>query len=91
MQDPTHSEFGPSVHPRSVLNIWDASAFHHPLCTPECTGAALTAKNDVDGHGSHCAGTVAGNTVGVAPSANLFGVKVLEDDGLGSFGTVIDA
>jgi hypothetical protein len=44
--------------------------------------------NDGHGHGTHCAGIVAAvnNTigvVGVAPGANLWGVKVLGDDGSG--------
>lgn len=33
--------------------------------------------------GTHCAGTVGGNTVGVAPDANIYGLKVLGDDGSG--------
>ncbi|KAL1622077.1 hypothetical protein SLS54_005142 [Diplodia seriata] len=39
---------------------------------------------DKFGHGSHCAGSAAGSTVGVATNANLVSVKVIEDDGLGS-------
>ena len=44
--------------------------------------------NDDNGHGSHVAGTVAAvqNTigvVGVAPSANLYAVKVLDQRGSG--------
>ena len=48
-----------------------------------------TANNDVNGHGSHCAGTVGGSSIGVAPGANIYGVKVLSDDGSGDWGTVI--
>ena len=48
-----------------------------------------TANNDVRGHGSHCAGTVGGSSVGVAPGANIYGVKVLSDEGWGDSGTVI--
>ena len=48
-----------------------------------------TANNDVQGHGSHCAGTVGGSSVGVAPGANIYGVKVLDDSGSGDYGTVI--
>ncbi|KAK6533326.1 hypothetical protein TWF694_002277 [Orbilia ellipsospora] len=32
---------------------------------------------DVEGHGTHCAGTVGSNTYGVAKGANLWGVKIL--------------
>lgn len=45
----------------------------------------------VNGHGSHCAGIVGGTTVGIAPEANIFGMKILDDSGLGSFGGMIQA
>ena len=45
----------------------------------------------INGHGSHCAGTVGGATVGIAPQANIFGMKILDDSGLGSFGGMIQA
>ena len=48
-------------------------------------------NNDEDGHGSHVAGTVGGATVGVAPRANLFGVKVLSDSGVGSYSGMLAA
>lgn len=44
---------------------------------------------DLNGHGTHCAGTAAGATVGVAPGANIFGVKVLSRTGSGSTSSVI--
>ena len=40
--------------------------------------------NDRDGHGSHVAGTVGGNTYGVAKNVNLISVKVLSDLGNGT-------
>ncbi|WP_411026846.1 S8 family peptidase, partial [Salmonella sp. s55044] len=39
---------------------------------------------DCNGHGSHCAGTVGGNTYGVANQVSLFGVRVLSCIGSGS-------
>ncbi|EUC44969.1 hypothetical protein COCMIDRAFT_96859 [Bipolaris oryzae ATCC 44560] len=39
---------------------------------------------DDQGHGTHCSGTAAGTTFGVAKKANIIGVKVLGADGSGS-------
>ncbi|KAI5366427.1 Putative peptidase S8/S53 domain, peptidase S8, subtilisin, His-active [Septoria linicola] len=39
---------------------------------------------DGNGHGTHCAGTIAGSTYGVAKRANIIGVKVLGSDGSGT-------
>ena len=50
------------------------------------TGSANTDEN---GHGTHCAGTVGGSTYGVAKSATLVAVKVLDADGSGSNSGVI--
>ena len=56
-------------------------------------------NNDADpmddaGHGSHCAGIVAAEdngkgVVGVAPEAHLYGIKVLDSSGSGSWSNVI--
>jgi subtilisin family serine protease len=40
--------------------------------------------DDENGHGSHVAGTIAGATFGVAKSADIVAVKVLDADGSGS-------
>lgn len=52
------------------------------------------AYQDGNGHGTHCAGIIAaGNNIngikGVAPDANLFAVKVLNDVGKGSLTSVL--
>ncbi|MGW0891297.1 S8 family peptidase [Saccharopolyspora gloriosae] len=44
---------------------------------------------DVQGHGTHTAGTIASKTYGVAPGAELVGVKVLGDDGSGTSADII--
>jgi cerevisin len=46
-----------------------------------CFAAKGLQKADRNGHGTHCAGTAAGKTFGVAKNANLIAVKVLGDDG----------
>jgi subtilisin family serine protease len=53
-----------------------------------CSTATRTAWRDVQGHGTHVAGTVGAkdNTsgvVGVAPGVRLWAVKILNDDGYG--------
>jgi serine protease len=47
-------------------------------------------ETDGNGHGTHCAGTVAGERWGAAKEANLIAVKVLSDRGSGSTSGVID-
>jgi subtilisin family serine protease len=49
---------------------------------------------DDQGHGTHVAGTIAAHrdgvgAVGVAPAANLFAVKVLDQNGSGSYSNII--
>jgi len=50
----------------------------------DCNGDAGCAA-DVQGHGTHCAGTAGGTTYGVAPSAQVRSIKVLSDQGSGAW------
>merc|ERR1719336_3426705 len=56
----------------------------------ECNGASDCAA-DRRGHGTHCAGSAAGTTYGVAPGATVRGVKVLSDYGGGQFSWIFAA
>jgi len=56
----------------------------------ECNGNANCAA-DRNGHGTHCAGTIAGRTVGVAKQAIVHAMKVLGDNGSGSNRGIIQA
>lgn len=54
----------------------------------------LNVQKDVNGHGTHVAGTIAAadnesGVVGVSPNVRLWAVKVLADDGIGSTESVI--
>lgn len=44
---------------------------------------------DANGHGTHCAGIIAGKTFGVAKQANVIAVKVLRSNGFGTNSDVI--
>ncbi|MNO43550.1 Subtilisin E precursor [compost metagenome] len=53
-----------------------------------------TSYQDDNGHGTHVAGTIAAldnktGVIGVAPSADLYAVKVLDNRGMGSYSQVI--
>lgn len=48
-----------------------------------------SADKDGNGHGSHCAGTIASRKYGVAKGANIIAVKVLGDNGSGTLSEVI--
>ncbi|MEN1967137.1 S8 family peptidase [Lentibacillus sp. N15] len=76
---------------------------HEDLTSPENRIIAFkdfvqneTDAYDDNGHGTHCAGDVAGNGdqsggkfIGPAPKASLIGVKVLDQDGGGKLSTII--
>jgi len=70
-------------------------AFYDAVNAPDKTNGTEIQAYDDQGHGSHCAGTVAGTGAptyehpGMAPQAFLVGVKVLDAGGSGSFATVM--
>ncbi|XP_070543375.1 extracellular serine proteinase-like [Ptychodera flava] len=47
--------------------------------------------NDCQGHGTHCAGTIGGNTVGVAPGVTLYAGRVLSCSGNGATSGIVGA
>ncbi|KAH8830026.1 serine protease [Flagelloscypha sp. PMI_526] len=51
--------------------------------------AANYSKHDGNGHGTHCAGTIASKQFGVSKHANIIAVKVLSDQGSGSIQDII--
>jgi subtilisin family serine protease len=62
----------------------------------EFSGRAIWGANFVDsvttddnGHGTHCAGTIAGNTVGLARDARIVAVRVLNRAGSGTLAGVV--
>lgn len=78
---PSHNDFGGRVVP--TLDMTTGSMV-------KCNGAQNCAL-DKQGHGTHCAGTAAGASYGVAPKASIHTVKVLSDAGSGQWGWSYDA
>jgi cerevisin len=76
--DCDHVEFAANEYGRVCENIYNAYG-------------DSTTNTDGQGHGTHCAGTVGGNTIGVAKGANIYGMKVLSDSGSGQNSDIIDA
>jgi serine protease AprX len=70
-------------------------AFYDTINNPTLTNGTEVFPYDDHGHGSHCAGTTAGTGApnyehtGMAPQAQLVGVKVLSGSGSGSFAQVM--
>jgi len=70
-------------------------AFYDAINNPQATNGSEIFPYDDNGHGTHCAGITAGTGapsyqhVGVAPHANLVGVKVLSGSGSGSYSQVM--
>ncbi|TGZ79646.1 subtilisin-like protein [Ascodesmis nigricans] len=53
------------------------------------TTAPYATDEDLDGHGTHVAGTIAGKIHGAAKNASIVAVKVLGDDGFGATSNII--
>lgn len=57
----------------------------------KCGRTDTNCAKDKHGHGTHCAGTIGGETYGVAKDVRLHAVKVLNDKGSGSFSWFVKA
>jgi len=69
----THREFGGRVIP--TLDMTKSNFV--------CRSSDKSCAADRDGHGTHCSGTAAGASYGVAPQATVHAVKTLDDQGGG--------
>ena len=78
----------PATYDPKIIGFYDA------VNAPGVTNGTIFPYDD-QGHGSHCGGTTAGTGAptyehpGMAPQANLVGVKVLDSGGSGSFAGVM--
>jgi len=71
----SHNDFGGRAAPGA-----DVSSGSLVTCNGNANCAA-----DRQGHGTHCAGTAGGSNYGVAPGAQVRSIKVLSDQGSGSW------
>jgi len=71
----SHNEFTGRAAPALDMSVGDPK---------ECNGD-LSCAADRQGHGTHCAGSAAGDSYGVAPAAAVRSIKVLSDRGSGSW------
>lgn len=81
-------------HPDLNVEMNDASRPPFTAYTKKVKGVNTPVYEDGDGHGTHVSGTIAAinNTIGVigvAPGAKVIPVKVLSDQGSGSYSDVI--
>jgi subtilisin family serine protease len=65
---------------------WEFDGHAFPIYDFEGEGNGV----DCNGHGSHVAGIIGGRTFGVAKNVRLFGVRVLNCQGAGTWSDVID-
>ena len=93
---PLSGSFSPS-HTGAGVNVYIIDtgiyATHNEFSGRASYGADYVNEGvdyDLNGHGTHCAGTAVGTTYGVARSANVIGVKVLSARGGGSISNVIN-
>lgn len=54
------------------------------------TAGDIPNPEDVNGHGTHCAGTIGSASYGIAKGVTLVAVKVLRDSGFGSTNGIVD-
>jgi subtilisin family serine protease len=89
--DANHPEFQNRPNGAVTTNIWEGYPPNETNEKPDPLTVSNPFDLDVDGHGSHVAGTVGGKTVGVARCANIYGMKVLSDFGSGSMSGIVNA
>ncbi|KAK0748399.1 peptidase S8/S53 domain-containing protein [Apiosordaria backusii] len=90
----THSEFRTSTNPSSTTNTTNSKVRFGPNFTVPPDDPLRYNSNDDNGHGTHTAGIVAGNTFGIVPHGHpvhLVAVKVLSANGSGTWDGLLQA
>lgn len=80
----THEEFGGRAIPTLDYSFFDTD--NRRVCHGQTNCAT-----DRQGHGTHCAGTAAGATFGVAPAATVRSVKVVMEGGSARLSCICDS
>jgi len=88
----SHHEAGAGVN----VYVLDTGVFvNHQDIRGRATWGANFVPGSIDedrnGHGSHCAGTIAGSAFGVAKTAHIIAVKCLGDNGSGSYAGIVSS
>ncbi|KAJ3381183.1 hypothetical protein HDU92_005551 [Lobulomyces angularis] len=91
---PLNSQYNPSGNGAGItVYVVDTGiTAGHPQFEGRASEGAYFVENDAkdgNGHGTHCAGSVASKDYGVAKAAKVVGVKVLGANGSGSYSGVI--
>merc|ERR1712151_1417902 len=84
----THGDFEGRAIP--TLDCTKSQYWEEEKCS-RCESSDTRCALDLQGHGTHCAGTIGGKTYGVAKEATVHAVKVLADDGRGQTSWIVGA
>ena len=75
------------MHPHLLYSTDSGIDIHHPAFDGRASWGKTFGgyeDKDLEGHGTHCAGTAISGPYGVAKASKVIAVKVIDDDGKSS-------